>query len=278
MTRRRNRGACHRNYDTIRCGGSFNRMTSFAVLLESYTALPTHEWGEEISSFMDEHLIDSNSRLHRQQGIVWDGLDRPRADRLGAYLIEKGFPAGLVEDADVAKFDTPKTVRNADPTPSGLEIEDIWEKKSMIGIGSIILAQVGYVEEKVDVGAAVSRTSGFNTKGTHETPPTYIREKVKEAVGWTLQIFHEGTPVKVVRIFSKHFNYDYQGMIDANKMQRFSILLNDIARILPYECLDNGYRQSMSSLTKHEDSVYKTLDQMIERARWAVTIRSVLGC
>jgi len=252
-------------------------MTTYSVLLEKYRPLPFTEWGTEIASFMGEHFLDVTTKIRRQQGIVWEGLDDRRAELLGSYLINKGYPAGLVEDDEVAKFGTFRLVRNADPVASGIELQDAWENKTLIESGNIILAQVGWVEEEVQIGSTRKNLPGYNIQGVRDSSISYSREIIMASIGWALQIFHDDGVIKVERILGDHFNYDYQSIADAVKHQRFVILLNDLAKVFRYDSLDEGFKLSMGSFTKSPEAAYRSLDDMMDRARWAVTLKLVKG-
>ena len=254
-------------------------MTTYSVLLEKYRPIPYTEWGTEIASFMGEHFLDVTTKLRRQQGIVWEGLDDRRAELLGSYLINKGFPAGLVEDDEVAKFGTVRLVRNADPVARGIELQDAWENKTLIESANIILAQVGWVEEEIEIGSKPKRVGGGSLDPSGQIPDfvDFSRESIKAPLGWLLHIYHGQEPIGVVRIFGEHFNYDYQSFPDAARNQRFVILLNDLAKVFRYDSLDEGFKLSMGSFTKSPEASYKSLDDMMDRARWAVTLKLVKG-
>jgi len=252
-------------------------MTTYSVLLEKYRPIPYTEWGTEIASFTGEHFLDVTTKLRRQQGIVWEGLDDRRAELLGSYLINKGYPAGLVEDDEVAKFGTVRLVRNADPVASGIELQDAWENKTLIESSNIILAQVGWVEEEIQTGTTRRTASDYNSNLVHTYPMIYDRIPVMSSIGWLLQIFHDDGAINVERIFGEHFNYDYQSLADAARHQRFVILLNDLSKIFRYDSLDEGFKLSMGSFTRSPEAVYKSLDDMMDRARWAVTLKLVKG-
>ncbi len=253
-------------------------MTTYSVLTEEYRELPHLEWGKDLAHLMGSQVQDVYLKLRRQQGIVWSGLERDRADTLGGYMIQKGYPAGLVEDANVATLGNPELIRNADPVDEGLELEDIWGKKTLLESGTMVLVQAGWVKEKIAVGSSTDSTPRFDKTSKGSGPAPYKRKPPMAKIGWVMQIFQKGDPCDITRIMGSYFNYDYQNVDSYSRDQRFGMLLKDLSNSLPYEILDKGYRISMGSTSSApSEAIFDTLDELNERARWQLTLRQVKG-
>ncbi len=251
-------------------------MNTYSVLLESYKRLPHLELGKEVAELMGVHVQDAYTRLRRQEGIVWEGLERSQAEVLGAFLIQRGYPAGLVADEDTVTLGPPRRVHNGGVVESGFEIVDRDESRRVIESGSIALLQAGWVEEKVEVTRDRERVESWQAYRDYSF--TYTTRPVYETIGWVLQVFETGEPARCVRVTGSRFNYAYQEIDGANSHQRFGILMTDLAKVVGFERLDHGFRLCMGSGTTHPpDATYDSLNEMIERARWELTIRKVHG-
>ena len=190
-------------------------MSSFAVLLESFSRLPHLRWGSEIATLLRVHRQDALTRLRRQQGIVWEGLNRDKADKLGSFLIERGYPAGLVTQEDIAQIGKPDVIRNGDVVEDGFEVEGLFGRKSLIETDSIALAQAGWVREKIEVsrtGSSSTKSPKYDMRGARYRSFNYSSEIETQTLGWVLQIFAKGEPARCTRVVGSFFNYDYQGM------------------------------------------------------------------
>ncbi len=256
-------------------------MTKYSVLLESYSPLPFIAWADEVEKILGMHRQDVILRLRRQQGIVWEHLDREKADMLGSLLISYGYPAGLVEDSDVVRLPIPTLSKNADPVEGGFELEDLFSDLTLINAESIEFMQAGWVEEKVEVGTVKPPRSRsglkYSADGTRAGSFMYTRMKKKEPIGWVLHVFQKGEPLEWLRIIGRNFNYDYQPVTGVYWMQRFGLLLTDLARITPFASLDEGFKETMGSDgSNYEFCSFDSIVEMEERARWQLTMLKIV--
>ena len=251
-------------------------MNTYSVLLESYKRLPHLELGKEVAELMGVHVQDAYTRLRRQEGIVWEGLERSQAEALGAFLIQRGHPAGLVADEDIVTLAPAHIVRNGAVIREGFEIVDRTETRRVIEPTSIALVQAGWVEEEVEVTRDREHVVVWQPRRDYSF--NYTTRPVYETIGWILQVFETGEPAPCLRVMGSRFNYAYQEIDGANSHQRFGILMTDLAKVVGFERLDHGFRLCMGSGTPHPpDATYDSLNEMIERARWELTIRKVHG-
>ena len=255
-------------------------MSEYAVLLAPYTPLPHIMLGDEVAKITGVHRQDALIKLRKQQGIVWEHLERGSADRLGAYLIANGYPAGLVEQEEVVKLHRPVLCSNADPVEGGFELEDIFADKNLMNAESIEYMQAGWVDEEYEIGRErvlkAGKTYRSDLHASSLRSYRYTTVPKIETLGWVLHIFQYGEPVEWIRIISRSFNYDYQNMIGVHRDQRFGLLLADLARVVPMAALDEGFKAVMGSdCSDHEFHNYDTLEEMEERARWELTMRKL---
>lgn len=87
----------------------------------------------------------------------------------------------------------------------------------------------------------------------------------------------KGDEPEWLRIESRRFNYDYQQTHKGSRDERFGWLLRDLERILPDDVPDPGFRSSIcSGLRPPEEARYAGREEMVERARWLMTMRSLV--
>ncbi len=249
----------------------------YAVLLAEWTELPHVEFGKDVARILGMHTQDGMGIIRRQQGIVIRGLEKEAAEELGSYLINQGHPCGLVEDTDICQIGDLDQSRNADPVPEGYELEDMFGNKTLIKKEDIVLAQAGWVSEEIELGSSRLSTPRYGDDGSRLSSFNYSREADTRELGSVLQLFHGGEPYECVRIEGSNFNYDYQDMSDGETGFRFAIMLNDLAKVLDYDTLDEGFRLGMGARhARSPEAEYDTLDDMLDRARWWLTMRKVL--
>jgi len=254
-------------------------MSTYSVLLQSYRPIPHIELGHEIASLVDIHEQDAFMMLRRQQGIVREGLELDKAKKIAAFLIEKGWLAGLVADEHVVNLPKPEVVHNADVLKTGVEIEDLFGDDILIKPDRFELAQAGWILEKIKVGSRARGRMFRNNFGPVEGQWRYPHlvsgtRPVRETMGWVLHLFLKGDPVKWFRIISMNFIYDYQDLKIVNRSHRFGILLSDLARILPFEILDPAFKSCMGSGSEPDtEGRYEDLHSMTEHARWLLTMK-----
>jgi hypothetical protein len=256
-------------------------MGTYSVLLKTWKPIPHMEIGKELSDLIGVHLQDAYMHLRRQQGIIWEGLDEYDANKLGSFLIGKGYQAGLVPDEYVVKLGRPTQIRNADPVPGGFEMEDFHGQKTLIEGGRISLAQAGWVEEKVEHSPRQSTNASVPTYGEYSDhwimnrADSHLRSE-QITTGWVLHLFMKGEPVEWYRVVGSHFVYDYQKIPVIKREDRFGILLEDLAKVLPYECLGPVYRMCMGNTSiPAKEGAYDTLSEMTDRARWILTMKKL---
>jgi hypothetical protein len=253
-------------------------MAAYAVMLESFAKLPYREWGRDVAEILGVHPVDANTRLRRQQGMVWDGLDQGQATALAAFLIEHGHPAGLVAEEDIAVPGRLRNCRNADVVQGAFELEDPYGHKTILAPEVVELAQAGWIEEEIDSFRGIPRSifppiasgpEGMRVQGAEWSDPQRM-----EPLGWVLHLYCGGDEEECVRIVGQRFNYDYQGLLEGGWQERFGRLLADLGRVLPDDCLDAGYRLGMGLASKPpEEARYDSLDSMVDRAIWTLTLK-----
>jgi len=254
-------------------------METFSVLLETYEQLPHLDLGEEVAKITGVHTQNAFIRLRRQQGIVWENLERENANALGALLIKHGHSAGLVRDEEVRKEGTQWEVHNGSVTDEGFVIEDPYGRTSIMKSGSILLAQAGWIEEK-----AAGVTDRYKSRRTRvgidpyssDMAISFLRPKVAP-IGWVLHIYPVDQEERYVRVIATEFSYSYQGYVEGDRNMRFGMMLSDLSKALPDDKLDFGFRLSMGTDCSPVDDVeYPTIDEMAERGRWLMTMKKLM--
>ncbi len=248
-------------------------MDEYAVLLRSYAPLPHFEWRSEVAAVLGRHPQTVAIRLRRQQGIVWEELGFDQANGLATFLIEKGFPAGLVAQEDIVTPGKLTVIRNADVVDSGLELESFFADKEILDANSVEFAQVGWVAE-MDEARHMPRR-GYRDSSRLDRSIARILTTA-DKIGWVLHLFHRGDNPDWLRIVGRKFNYDYQETVGGSKDERFGRLLEDLSHVVPSEALDDRFMRSIGAGRAHDENVeFEELDDMIERARWELTMRSL---
>lgn len=253
-------------------------MEKFSVLLETLEKLPHLELGEEVAEITGAHIQNVYINLRRQQGIVWEHLEREKANALGALLIERGFSAGLVHDEDVRQMGNAREIHCGAVVEDGLLIEDQYGGTDMMGSDSIELAQTGWIEEKEEDASDRYKPRRVRLGIDPYAPgiSRFLRPGV-QPTGWVLQVYPVKEADEFVRIFGKEFNYGYQGDVTGNRKQRFGMLLTDLSDVLSVDKLDLGFRVSMGATeSPTAEARYETLDEMTERARWLLTMKKLM--
>ena len=163
---------------------------------------------------------------------------------------------------DVADLNVPKSNRNADPVPEGIELENAWETKTIIRTEEIILAQAGWIAEQKTVGTRRKHPPRISNYKNVRSAPNLTREDIKSSIGWCLQIYKRTNPVDSVRIIAKQFNFDYQNIGEAGVEARFALLLKDLAKVFGVGLIEAGFKQSMGSCDNVPE-IARTLQYLI---------------
>jgi len=257
-------------------------MNTFSVLLQAYVKLPHLALGERIAGLLSVHLQDATVRLRHQQGIIWENLPFDKANALASFLIEKGYPSGLVPQNELVQPGNMMLSRKAEIMDSVFVFVDINDNRLSLSDGNVALAQVGWILEEVEVGSACRdkpvATSTLRLKGEGKYRYYGIDRHAPETepFGWVLNMFSKGSHPDCVRIQGRSFNYSYQGLHEGGWKDRFGRLLSDLSNILSPGKMDEGFILAMATPLKPAQlAEYETPKAMIERARWSLTLKLV---
>jgi hypothetical protein len=264
--------------------------SSYSVVLRSDSSLPYKDLSEKIAGILG--VGDIGLRVKYQQGIVWENLRKDIADELALFLTSKGFPAGLVPQMELPKPGKVTLVHKAEPTDSGIRIYDLYDRAADIDGSTITLAQLGWVEEEVEIGHNGPKLdlgpmghgyAGFHMGGlfyqfdSHGSEGVYTGPTAKfEKLGWVLHLFCTGSKLDWYRIVGRNFNYGNVGLFEGTWERRFIQFVDMLANSISVENQDAGMKARGEPIDNISCIRYLSLHEMVEHARWNLTVRTVV--
>jgi hypothetical protein len=252
----------------------------WAVLLKSHSQLPHLKLGAKVAEIVGAHIDVANVRLRHNQGIIWENLPSEMAGAIGSLLDSEGFPTVVVPQNKVVTLGSMTLLRKGKVEKDGLMIDDWFGKPHLLPSTGIRLAQLGWINWIVEAGQGIpgllsSDSSLFSHfQGIYRNANLNKGDLPTEAMGWVLHIFSGIPSPNWVRIYARSFNYSYQATTEGSWLDHFGLFVNDLAKVLLPESMDIGMRASLNSIEKPpEEATYGSLHEMVDRARWELSIR-----
>ena len=213
-------------------------MGEYAVILES--SEPLEGWDENVDDLvkvLGKTRYDVVRSLRNARGIVFDSLERARAERAARVLERMGRRPIVIPSSSIPPLDPVYTIRNADCTPEALMIQigytpkmrDLpWSEVRLICAGNVRKSRTrrgsrpGRFTQHVSTGRG-----GLKVTRSRETE---FKEEFEEGLCDVFSL----EPVLHLRFESKSFNYDYLGdRLMPNAFKNFCLFVSDLALASP---------------------------------------------